>query len=109
MLTEAEWAQVEPLLANPVTQIKQYRQDHGCSLAEAQRHYGEDALALYEAITGFRETNASALWHHRLSLFGPPCHACGLPLRTPQANWCAACGAARAPDAATPDAGSPSA
>lgn len=103
MLTEAEWAQVEPLLANPVTQIKQY-QDHGCSLAEAQRHYGEDALALYEAITGFRETNASALWHHRLSLFGSPCHACGLPLRTAQANWCAACGAARAPDAAAPSA-----
>ena len=109
MLTEAEWARVAPLLANPVQQIKQYRQDHGCSLAEAQLQFGQDALALYEAMTGFRGSTVSALFHHRLSLFGPPCHACGLPLRTAQANWCAACGAARAPDAATPDAGSPSA
>ena len=100
MLTEAEWAQVEPLLSNAIERIQRYRQVHGCSLAEAQRHHGEEALALYEAITGFRETNASALRHHRLSLFGPPCQACGLPLRTAHA----ACGAARAPEAAAPSA-----
>ena len=53
---------------------------------------GKAALDRYFAITGFRETNPNALWHHVLSLYGPPCEACGKPLRTPAANWCAACG-----------------
>lgn len=49
----------------------------------------------YERLTGFRETNPNAVWHHRLALYGPPCRVCSKPLRTPQASRCVACGAER--------------
>lgn len=48
-------------------------------------------LAEYERITGFRETNLNAVFHHRLSVYGPPCRHCGKPLRTPQARFCGSC------------------
>ncbi|MFZ2988353.1 hypothetical protein [Ideonella sp.] len=96
MLTEEEWETVAPSLANAVAQIKQYRDAHGCSLAEARaKGFGRQALVAYEQITGFKETNPDALFHHRLSIYGPPCHACGKPLRTPQARYCAMCSAER--------------
>lgn len=94
MLDEEEWAEVHPLLANAIEQIKRYRETHGVSLSEAKEDgYGKDALERYFQITGFRETNVNALWHHQLSQFGPPCGVCGKPLRTPRAKLCAACGA----------------
>lgn len=46
----------------------------------------------YEMFTGVAETNPNAVWHHVASLYGPPCPACGKPLRTPRARLCAACG-----------------
>ena len=96
MLTEEEWVIVAPHLENAVTQIKQYREAHQCSLSEANsKGFGRQALAAYEQITGFKETNPNALFHHRLSIYGPPCHACGKPLRTPQARYCAMCSAER--------------
>jgi hypothetical protein len=96
MLTEEEWSIVAPHLANGVEQIKRYREEHQCSLAEAQANgFGQEALALYAGITGFKETNANALFHHRLSMYGAPCHVCGKPLRTPQAKYCAMCSAER--------------
>lgn len=49
------------------------------------------ALDLYEEITGLRETNFRALYHHRIAMYGPPCAHCGKPLRTPAARVCAAC------------------
>ena len=48
-------------------------------------------LREYERITGFRETNPNAIHHHVVSMYGPPCTACGKPLRTPRARFCAAC------------------
>ncbi len=49
-------------------------------------------LEQYRQMTGFDETNINAFYHHRISLHGPPCRACGKPLRTSKARFCAACG-----------------
>src|SRR5579864_4312383 len=48
-------------------------------------------LAEYERITGFRETNPNAVFHRRLSNYGPPCRFCAKPLRTPKARLCGHC------------------
>jgi hypothetical protein len=48
-------------------------------------------LSEYARITGFRETNPNAIYHHVLSMYGPPCTYCGRPLRTPRATICGAC------------------
>ena len=48
-------------------------------------------LEEYNRITGFHETNANAVYHHKLSLYGPPCRNCGKPLRSPVAKLCGAC------------------
>ncbi len=93
MLDEQEWQQVLPLLCDRIEQIKRYRLQNDVSLAEANKAaYRDDALTKYFQLTGFDETNVNALWHHRLGLFGPPCDACGKPLRTPSAKLCAECG-----------------
>lgn len=92
MLDEDEWERISPRLHARIDAIKDYRRTHGVNLAEARRHVDCDVLDLYREMTGFEETNAEAIWHHRLSLFGPPCQACGHLLRTPRANFCAACG-----------------
>ena len=79
MLDEAEWGVVGPLIMQ----------------RDQLPPFGREALAEYQRITGFPETNPAALWHHRLALYGPPCEACDKPLRTPEAKLCAACGAKR--------------
>jgi len=97
MLTEEEWQRVHP--NSYIEQLKRYREETGCSLSEAwEVGLGHLSLAAYEQITGFKETNPLAIFHHRVSLYGPPCHACGKPLRTPVANHCVACGAKRPGD-----------
>lgn len=96
MLTDGEWDKVSPYLASGIEQIKRYREEHQCSLAEAtEKGFGQAALATYESITGSKETNPNALFHHRLSLYGPACRACGKPLRTPMAGSCVMCGVKR--------------
>jgi hypothetical protein len=50
-------------------------------------------LGRYLEVTGFEETNVNAVFHHVVSLYGPPCATCGKLLRTPRAKLCAACGA----------------
>ena len=96
MLTDEEWADFAPLLSRTLERIKAVRADTGASLAEAQALAGVDALARYVKLTGHAETNVTALWHHRRSMYGAPCHCCGKPLRTKRAKHCAACGAPRA-------------
>ncbi len=92
MLDEKEWAQVHPLLTDTIGKIKRYRESTGASLAEAKRQdWGKDARDKYYELTGFVETNENAIWHHRVSLFGPPCAHCGKLLRTKSARVCAEC------------------
>ena len=94
MLEEHEWEQVAPGLRNAIQQIKDYRERHSASLAEArERGFGQEALQRYFEMTGYKEVHPDNLWHHRAALFGPPCAACGKPLRTPKAKMCAECGA----------------
>ena len=101
MLDENEWPEVSAALTQGLRNIQAARAATGASLAEVmagarpQGHYAE-ALDLYERITGYRETNPLAIWHHRASIYGPPCSSCGTPLRTPEASLCVACGARRA-------------
>jgi len=94
ILEEDEWAEVLPRRQEGIRRIKEYRATHDATLERAKEIYGGGALDRYFEITGFRETNVNALWHHRVGLFGPPCEACGKPLRTPRAKLCAACGTA---------------
>ncbi len=68
MLTAAEWQAVASAF----------------TLHADEGGVGQAALRLYERITGFKETNPKALFHHQLSICGPPCLTCGKPLRTPQ-------------------------
>ena len=97
MLTEEEWATISPHLSDSIEQIKRYREEHGGSLQEATQKGLGSALDVYQHLTGFKETNPNALWHHRLSIYGAPCHACGKPLRTPHARYCAMCSAPALP------------
>jgi hypothetical protein len=101
MLEDHEWDIVAPHLSNAIEQLKQYRLAHGVALSEAGVNgNGQEALRLYEKLTGFRESNVNAIWHHRVTLYGPRCAVCGKPLRTPSASFCAACGAKRADNSA---------
>ena len=97
MLTEEEWKIIHPLLNSSVERIKQYRKQNNVSLSDAL-HSGighKATLEMYEKITGFKETNVNAIWHHRASLFGSLCKNCKKPLRTPKASFCAECGTAK--------------
>src|SRR5262245_56787037 len=78
MLDETEWAALKQAL------------DQGKSRSPRERF--DLALDCYHRLTGVRETNPNALWHHRISQYGLPCRHCGKPLRTIKAARCIACG-----------------
>jgi hypothetical protein len=93
MVDEDEWAEIHPLIRSFVIDTLIYMLAHRVTWLEAKRLViGRRALNRYFDITGFRETNINAIWHHRSSIYGPPCRSCGKPLRTPKARFCAACG-----------------
>lgn len=93
MLDEEEFKIVNELYGQGFSAIKEFRQKYNlslenCPIDERFRPMREK----YKEITGFEETNHLAILHHRISIYGDPCEKCGKPLRTPQANFCAACG-----------------
>lgn len=95
MLTEKEWEIVGPLLENSIRRVKASYRGRKEELSQAFSEMGKEACAAYEKLTGFHETNFNALWHHRLTLYGPECPACGHLLRTSKASFCAHCGRKR--------------
>lgn len=96
MLDEQEFAEIATLHGLGIQSVQQFRVETGAALKDVPLAERFNAmLRQYEDITGFRETNPSAVWHHRLSLYGPPCSHCGRPLRTPMANLCGSCMAPR--------------
>ena len=96
MLDEDEWQRVAPLLTADIRGIKAYRTEHRASLGEALKNAQLAGRTEYERITGFHSENPNSIWHHRVTLYGPPCNFCEKPLRTPRARHCAACGRERA-------------
>jgi hypothetical protein len=82
MLDDDEVGQVMLLLPNAATRVKT-REDHQAMFAPM--------LTEYARITGFRETNPNVVFHHFVSLYGPPCRYCGRPLRTPHTKLCGRC------------------
>ena len=93
VLDEAEAARVRVFLRDAKRPAAEFQEKYGLPPGELPR--GErlrPALEEYRRITGM-ETDSFGIWHHVMSRFGPPCGACGKPLRTPQARRCMECGA----------------
>jgi hypothetical protein len=87
MLDEAEWSSI----AEHLRAAGALGPNRRITPSERDKRFAP-VLQAYERITGMAETNINAIWHHRRSLYGPPCAVCGKPLRTPRASFCAACG-----------------
>ncbi len=92
MLEEDEFAQVASLYSEAMKATKEFRQRWSIPL---QRAFVEQRFApvrlRYEQLTGMQDCRENAIMHHRVSLYGPPCKACGKPLRTPKAKLCGSC------------------
>lgn len=78
MLDDEEFKRVSSLL------------NSGTKGGKTDRMFGP-LLREYERITGVHEVNRNAIYHHVLSMYGPPCAFCGKPLRTPRAKVCGFC------------------
>jgi hypothetical protein len=92
LLSDEEYRPIEELLRDRLAGIKEYRQIHNATLEEAKRHSCDEALAVYEGLTGTRLSHPDQLYWVRLSRYGRICPQCGKPFRTPQAKLCVACG-----------------
>jgi hypothetical protein len=95
MLDENEFAAVERVHRDCTAKVKAYREEHGTTLENTPRaELMQPVLDSYRELTGGTARDPDHVLKHRLALIGPPCAACGRPLRTPQASFCAACGRA---------------
>src|SRR5713101_2334916 len=92
MLDEDEFASVVNLPHKSIAQVRHEHPELTTRSTEFFERVFEPQLDQYERLTGFRETNMNAVWHHRISIYGPRCPSCGKPFRTPKAAFCAVCG-----------------
>src|ERR1017187_6736026 len=96
MLDEQEYVEIAALHRIGTESVKKYRKEKQAPLSSVpMAEMYALMLARYEAITGYKEMNPNTVRHHRLSLYGPPCHRCSKPLRTPNAKICGSCMAPR--------------
>lgn len=96
MLDEEEYAQIAALHCKTLQTVKEFRRKTAAALNSSNvKARFESVCAKYEELTGFNESNVNAIMHHRIALYGPPCHICGKPLRTPTAKLCGNCMAPR--------------
>lgn len=93
MLDEAEHSEVWNLFLKCSEALIRDRKDNKVPLSDAltKKHY-QAVSSWYEQRTGIAGCHYKMILHHRISKYGPPCHKCGKPLRTPKAKLCAACG-----------------
>jgi hypothetical protein len=95
MLDEKEYELLSQVHANCAGEVKTYREVHAVELDDTPRYaLMTPVLDEYRRLTGVDETDPDHVLKHRLALYGAPCRACGLPLRTARATFCAACGEA---------------
>lgn len=92
MLDENEFETVQQLYTSSTQRAKQFREETGASIREAQICYAS-VQQEYERITGLPNCDPHAIMHHRLSWLGQPCRVCGKPLRSPEGKRCVECGA----------------
>ena len=95
MLDEAEDAEVAAATVKAMRSLSARAEREGRDVSGAEKRdalqAGRDAHA---RLTGRRDADAHAVRRHVLARYGPPCAACGKPLRTPQARACMECGLA---------------
>ena len=102
MMDEQEFAQLEVLYHSAVRGVKSHRARRNARLKEtpvARLHRPVQLLYRKLSKAAGLEAPIVAPDHvlkHRLAAYGPPCTKCGLPLRTPDAKICVACGTKRA-------------
>jgi hypothetical protein len=92
MLDEKEFAEISELWRESVKATQAFRLRWRKKLEETNidEHF-QPVRRRYEELTGMKDCHHDAIWHHRISLYGPPCTQCGKPLRTPQAKLCGSC------------------
>jgi hypothetical protein len=92
MLNEEEYAETSKLYGACMKGAKEFRERFGVPLKDASIEARfKPVCDRYEQMTGMKETNANAIMHHRLALYGPPCRHCQKPLRSPKAKLCGSC------------------
>ena len=98
MLEEAEFEAVRAEYLAATKAIKEHRASTGTSLRNVPvGEFYRPMRDLYAHLAREHGMEPSPvppehILKHRFGAFGPPCTECGLPLRTPRARICAACG-----------------
>lgn len=96
MLDEDEYRVLHQVYGECIRSASQRRNEHFARTGERLTIHDlfEPVRQAYTDMTSVADCHHNTIMHHRIALYGPPCSVCGKPLRTPQAQFCAACGAA---------------